>query len=366
MWYPARTPRWQALYEAWRKLIAQDRLPSALLWVGPEGVGKTPLALAFVQALLCEVGKGEEACGRCYACRTMEKLQTPQLFLIPPLPSSPPCPLEEGIEWLRKSLIANPFLTLAQWEEEVIRLLQDKGSGAKKEKKSTRRVGDFPISVEVARQVQEWLKLKPMTQGWRVVLFWHAEQLTRQAANALLKIVEEPPNHTLFLFLATHREALPATLRSRCQTWYFPPLSPEELEQLAGTKLSPEEIALAEGSFAKLRTLREGTPQKYLQALRTWIQALHPQTPWHSGVEEALELLSQHPALSDWMIMGVSLIRHLNIDPTFKALITDKLLYIADAVDANINPAGLLWEATLELRQSQEQDAFRWTWLYPS
>ncbi|MCS6790343.1 MAG: hypothetical protein NZ580_05120 [Bacteroidia bacterium] len=364
MWYPAPVPRWQALHDNWKQLIMADRGPTALLWVGSEGVGKTPIALAFIQARLCEEGKGLYACGQCYACRTMEKLQTPQLFLIPPLPTNPSCPLEDGVEWLRRALIANPFLTLAYWEEEVIRSLQDKSAGTKREKKNARRKGEYPISVEVVRQVQDWLKLKPTAQEWRVVLFWHAEQLTRQAANALLKIVEEPPAHTMFMFLATHREALPATLRSRCQTWYFPPLSPTELEQLSGTKLSDEEIILAEGSYAKLRALREESQQKYLRALRTWIEALHPQTPWRSEVEEAIEILSQHPYLSDWLIMGVRLARKIGTNPSFNALIADRLLHIADAVDANISPTGLLWEVTLELRQSRGLGEFRWEWLH--
>ncbi|MCX7607114.1 MAG: hypothetical protein N2170_07630 [Bacteroidia bacterium] len=325
-------PRLRSVLEPWRALVNQGRIPAAFLWVGSEGTGKTVSAWAITQALLCPHGDKIMPCRQCADCIALSRLSHVDLWLFPPTGGERN--LEETVSRFREALRENPFLSLADWE---LLLLGGRGS--------------LSIGVEGVRRLQEALSLKKAEGGWRVVWFWHAEMLTRQAANALLKLVEEPPPHVLFFFLATRAEALPATLRSRCQVWRFPPLSAEELRKLAGVELSQAQLSMAQGSFSRLKRLLEPTQAPYIQALREWLRAIL--TP-HSQVDIAsvIESLVHAPRLSELILMGVGLIReHPQLSFPQKTIGIDTLLALADAIEAHLHPHALLWEATLYLQR---------------
>ncbi len=319
--------------ERWERLRAQERLPAALLWVGPEGIGKTPLALQVAASLF---GQGKET--------PVPTLSYPHLWLAVPKPSS--MPIEEAVNRFREALRADLLLSLAEWEN----LLGTKGS--------------LSIGVEVARHLQSFLSLSVPSGSWRVIIFWHAELLTRQAANALLKLVEEPPANVLFLFLATRAEALPATLRSRCQVWRFPPLNDEALRALAGQELPIATLRMARGSYARLRRLLSPEQTPYIQALRSWLRAIWASTP-PADLSETLELLAQAPQLSELLLMGTQLILdHPQLNLAQKALGVDTLLSLADEIEAHLSPSLLLWEATVRLQKGWQAPSFPLEWLH--
>lgn len=315
----------------WEALVKAERLPAAFLWVGPEGVGKTPIALTLAQTLLCTEGDGVTPCGQCPSCRATLNLSHPHLFLVPPLGGGKP--LEEASALFRERLSQDPFLSLVEWEEALL--------GGK---------GSLSIGVETVRKLQSWLTLAVPGRSWRVVLFWQAQLLTRQAANALLKVVEEPPEKTLFLFLATRLEALPATLRSRCRVWRFPPLSVQELQALAGQPLPPFILAMAEGSYSRIKRLLASEQEPYIQALRDWLRGLFRlEDP--SRFVAALETLLKAPRLPELLLVGVALVRaHPELSLVQKTWLIDALLRLADELEAHLNPPLLLWEATLRLQ----------------
>lgn len=324
-----RWPGGQKWKNRWQELIRSERVPVALLWVGPEGVGKTPLALALAQTLLCT---GEEApCGHGAACSAALALKHPGLFLLPPLGGGKS--LEEAVVLFRELLQKDPFLSLIEWEEALV--------GGK---------GALSIGVEAVRHLQSWLTLAVPEQHWRIVLFWQAQLLTRQAANALLKVVEEPPEKTLFLFLATRLEALPITLRSRCEVWRFSPLSPQELQALAGQPLPASILAMAEGSYSRIKRLLAPEQQPYIQALRDWLRGLfRVEDP--ARLIAALETLLKAPRLPELLLVGIALVRaHPELSLAQKTWAIEALLRLADELEAHLNPALLLWEATLRLQ----------------
>ncbi|MCS7296930.1 MAG: hypothetical protein RMK19_07065 [Bacteroidia bacterium] len=336
-----QVPHADMIRSYWR-ICLPDRIPQALLWVGPEGVGKSLAAWMLTKTLLCLKGPHIDPCGECQDCRLIEKLEHPHLWILPPLREK--VMLEEAVPLFRQQLQANPYLSLAEWE---LLLPETKGS--------------LIIGVEAVRRLQEGLSLAVGKKQWRVVWFWHAETLTRQAANALLKLIEEPPQHTLFLFLASRTEPLPLTLRSRCQIWRFPPLSREELEALEGQPLSSALLALAQGSYGRLRRLRTSTFEPYIRALQMWLRSLLQE---EGDPAPAIEKLLQAPQLSEILTLGAILIReHPKLSPTQKLIGMDTLLRMADEIEAHLQPALLLWEATLLLRAKWADPKLEGGWI---
>ncbi|MCX8111905.1 MAG: hypothetical protein N3E49_01715 [Bacteroidia bacterium] len=325
----------------WRSLFP-DRIPPALLWKGIEGVGKTAAAWMLTKALLCSQGDPVEPCGTCRNCQLVDRLEHPNLLLL--VPTGGKGSLEEGVQRFRQTLLNNPFLLLSEWELAL--------SGAK---------GSLSLGVDTVRRLHEELSLVSPGKTWRVVWFWHAETLTRQAANALLKIIEEPPARTLFIFLTNQADTLPVTLRSRCQTWRFPPLSKTQLEQLAGAPLPTPMIILAQGSYGRLRRLRDASMEKSIRSLQTWLRTLlQPEADPSPAIEELL----QAPQLGEVLVMGAILVReHPELTVAQKAIGMDILLRIAEGVEANLQPALLLWEATLSLKEKWKQPRFLWEWI---
>ncbi|MCS7189150.1 MAG: hypothetical protein RMJ66_05270 [Bacteroidia bacterium] len=337
-------PRGTHVESRWHSIVSRGQIPHAFLWVGLEGTGKTPLAWTLSQALLCPHGRKLYPCESCETCKRVERLSYPYLWFIPPTGAS--LPLEEVFHKFHQVIQEQPFLSLIEWE---LLLLEKKGV--------------LSIGIESVRYVQSLLKLAVPNSAWRIVIFWHAELMTKQAANALLKVVEEPPPNTLIFFLSTRMEALPTTLRSRCQIWRFPSLTPEELSSLAGEQLSAAYLSMAQGSYGRLRRILDPAQATYINALREWLRGILIQES-SENLATAIDTLAQAPRLSELLLMGVSLIRdHPHLSLPQKAVGMELLLKLADEIEANLQPLLLLWETTLALRTQWRLPAFDKSWL---
>jgi DNA polymerase-3 subunit delta' len=108
---------------------------------------------------------------------------------------------------------------------------------------------DGSIRVEQVRELQKALAYSPLEAPWRVLLISEAQEMNMQAANAILKILEEPPPQTVFFLLVQNSLQLLPTIRSRCQEVRFPPLSSQQIA--AEFNLSAEDSLAAEGSIAR-------------------------------------------------------------------------------------------------------------------
>ncbi|MFS4466233.1 ATP-binding protein [Maribacter sp. 2210JD10-5] len=191
------------------------RIPHAQLFVGPEGSGVLPMALAYAQYIICQ-NKGGENKGGDDACNLkFDGLAHPDLHFAFPVANSEKAKSHAVSnhymqEW-RQFIKEQPYGNLFDW----YRLLEI-------EKKQGQ------IGVDEALDIVKKLSLKSYEGGYKVMLIWMAEKMNNAAANKLLKLIEEPPEKTVFLLLAQDEEQIIQTIRSRCQAIHFPPL-PEEV-----------------------------------------------------------------------------------------------------------------------------------------
>ncbi|MBN2429294.1 MAG: DNA polymerase III subunit delta' [Deltaproteobacteria bacterium] len=178
------------------KALSADRLASAYLFSGPEGVGKKLLAKAFIKNLFCVNGN---SCGHCRSCRQFEEGNHPDFIFLDGTPST--------------------------------------------------------IKIDDIRAVQKGLHFRPAEADHRVCLIDGAEKMTHAAQTALLKSLEEPKLHTMFILVSANAEALLPTIRSRCQNLKFNRLPVEALRGKFSQTLEEDQnhaallAALADGSF---------------------------------------------------------------------------------------------------------------------
>lgn len=241
-------------------LARKERLPHALLLRGTQGIGKLAFAEALARALLCEQpapdGKG---CGRCAACAWMEQGSHPDLRRLEP-------------EILAKSTDAEP-------EAET----------DKKEKKPSTQ-----IQVEQVRAIAGFINMTTQRGGMKVVLIHPAETLNINAANALLKNLEEPPPQTCFLLVSHRWHQLLPTVKSRCQHVALPPPTPEAARAwLAKQGVREPALALAHAGGAPL--LAAGYDEEYWGRREWFLKSLGQKSM--NAMALAGELTDDAPAL---------------------------------------------------------------------
>ncbi|MBP5397165.1 MAG: hypothetical protein J6Y32_00815 [Bacteroidales bacterium] len=197
-----------------------SRVPHALLLYENEGCGAVPLALAFSQYLACEHPINGDSCGVCPSCNRMQKLIHPDLHFVFPVNAGSKSGKTAAkdlssafyMEDFRGLLRSNPWFMEAQLSETL-------GLETK----------TWDINVLEARELSRELSLSAVENGWKTVLFYLPETLNVAAANKLLKLVEEPPEKTLFLFVTHQPSKVLQTIFSRCQSLRLPPQSPQEI-----------------------------------------------------------------------------------------------------------------------------------------
>lgn len=238
---------WKRLQE-WRK-----KLPHALLVKGPKGIGKTELATIFAQSLLCETPLPDgQSCHTCQACHWFSQGNHPDFRTLSP-----------------KALQAAET---------------DKEGATEKTKRSGQQ-----ITIDQVRELDEFFTVGTHRQGLRIILISPAENLNHNAANAVLKVLEEPPPSTLFLMVSSEPLRLLPTLRSRCQALSinFPPPSMAEQILAAADIPNPEIwLALAGGAPNRAMDLAKQLEGDWLNALT---QAL--------GAGDKLEVIASATAL---------------------------------------------------------------------
>lgn len=202
-----------------KRMLAENRMPHALLFAGAEGCGKLPMAIALAQRLLCQHPTTEnEACGSCMGCKMAEKLAHPDLHFI--FPTIKPTGQSSVVlsdqflpEW-RKQVEHTPYFSRQTWLKDM---------GVEKQQSI--------IGVAEANNIIAKLSNVSSQGGYRVVIIWLAEQMNVECANKLLKILEEPPQQTVFILTSNHPERLLSTILSRTQRIDFAPLSVDDISQ---------------------------------------------------------------------------------------------------------------------------------------
>ena len=192
------------------------RVAHAMLLYENEGCGAIPLALAYAQYLNCSNPTDGDSCGRCLSCKQMEKLIHPDVHFVFPVNKGPKSadekPTSESyIQYWRELVSADPYFKEADLQKAI-------GIESK----------NGLIAVAEARSIISRLSLASVTDGYKTVIFYLPEKMNQETANRLLKMVEEPPEKTLFLFITHAPERVLQTIFSRCQSVRVLPLTKEE------------------------------------------------------------------------------------------------------------------------------------------
>lgn len=190
---------------ALRQMVDGQRIPHAMLFYENPRCGGLALATAFVQYVNCQNPHDGDSCGECPSCKQIQKLSHPDVHYVFPvntggeIASDHPVS-EQGMPALRKLFEKDPYFTEL-----------DLYSALGIESKSGN------ISVYEARSIVSKLSLTSVSGGYQAIIMFLPEKMNIQAANKLLKIVEEPPSKTLFVFVTQSPEDVMTTIVSRCQ-----------------------------------------------------------------------------------------------------------------------------------------------------
>lgn len=188
------------------------RIPHAQLFVGNEGCGTLPMAIAYAQYLLCKNVNGENT-GGVEACNLKcGNLSHPDLHFAFPVTNSDKVKSHAVSnhymqDW-REFVNHQPYGNLFDWYR-LIGIEKKQGQ----------------IGVDEAQDIVRKLTLKSYEGGYKVMIMWMADKMNIAAANKLLKLIEEPPEKTIFILIAEDEEQIIQTIRSRCQILHFPPLA---------------------------------------------------------------------------------------------------------------------------------------------
>ena len=214
--------------EVLSSMADSGRVAHAMLMYENEGCGALALALAYVQYLNCSNPQGGDSCGECPSCRQMSKLIHPDVHFVFPVNKGPKTtddkPVSESyIKYWRELVLADPYFVEADLQRAI-------GIESK----------NGLIAVAEAKSIIGKLSLTAVLDGYKAVIFYLPEKMNQETANRLLKLVEEPPEKTIFIFITHAPEKVLQTIFSRCQSLRVLPLSKEESETVKAMKPSDE------------------------------------------------------------------------------------------------------------------------------
>jgi DNA polymerase-3 subunit delta' len=277
------------------ELVQHNRLSHALLFLGKEGSGALPLAIAFAQYIVCEkvngrqlavgsqqlgpslfgepapvaeqlVSKPNDSCGVCAACTKAAQLIHPDIHFSYPTVTKKagekPIATDFISDW-RELLKLNPYSNLYDWIEHI------------KEKENSQG----KITAEECNDIIRKLSLKSFESEYKILIMWMPEMLGTEG-NKLLKLIEEPPANTLFILVTENEAQVLQTIVSRCQLIKIPALHNSEIEQalISRNKTEPaiarQVASVSEGSYREALQLVQHAEEDWQSLLRDWLNAI--------------------------------------------------------------------------------------------
>ncbi len=267
------------------EMVQQNRLSHALLFLGKEGVGALPLAMAFAQYLVCEKVNGKstnqasvslfddepavetnatytDACGECSACRKASQLIHPDIHFSYPVVTKKagekPKSTDYIKEW-REFFLQKPYGNIYDWLQFI---------------NAENKQGN--ISAEECNDIIRQLSLKSFESDYKLLVMWMPEYLGNEG-NKLLKLIEEPPPNTLFILVAENEDKILQTILSRTQLVKIPMLENNDIEQALITRneTPPEQArqvaVIAQGNYHEAMDLLQHAGEDWLQLLTEWM-----------------------------------------------------------------------------------------------
>jgi len=195
--------------------IQGNRISHAQLFLGDEGFGCLPLALAYAKYIMCLNKKENDSCGECSSCRKIAKYEHPDLHFVFPVvaPKNKERSVSDAFikEW-RQFLLTNPYGTYNDW----LNCLDAGNSQA-------------IIRVDEGKEILRKLNMKSFEAEYKIMIIWFPEKMNAETSNKLLKLIEEPPAKTLFFLVAQNSQFIISTILSRTQLVKINRISEDEL-----------------------------------------------------------------------------------------------------------------------------------------
>jgi DNA polymerase III, gamma/tau subunits len=229
--------------------VKEQRVSHAQLLSGPEGCGSLVLALAYAKYISCENRSETDSCGTCKSCVKYEKMIHPDLhFVFPVIKNKKDAePVSDSyIEEWREFVIRSPYFTLNNWLDSI-------------------EVGNAQglIFASEAGEIIKKLNLKSFESDFKIMIIWLPEKMHLSTANKLLKLIEEPPEKTLFLLVSEEPDKVIPTIISRCLLIKIPGFTKRDIRDYLIRKYScseekAQEIArVASGNIIRATELFE-------------------------------------------------------------------------------------------------------------
>ncbi|HXB06156.1 MAG TPA: DNA polymerase III subunit [Puia sp.] len=247
------------------EMVHGNRLSHALLFLGPEGSGALPLALAFAQFVFCENPKETDACGVCPPCQKARQLIHPDIHysypVIPKKAGDKPVSADYSAEW-REFVAQYPYGNTYDWLQFI---------GAENKQGN--------ITAQECNDIIHKLSLKSFESGYKILIMWMPEYLGNEG-NKLLKLIEEPPANTLFLLVAENESLILPTILSRTQLVKIPLPETADIEQalIERAGLEPgkarQTAVLCEGNYHEALQLIRHAEEDWQGVLREWLNAI--------------------------------------------------------------------------------------------
>ncbi|MCE7992031.1 MAG: DNA polymerase III subunit delta [Roseivirga sp.] len=259
-------PGQEEIKQKLRDALKRDHVAHAQLFAGPDGSPNLAMALAFATYLNCANRTETDACGECPSCVKNAKLVHPDLHFIFPTSATPKFKREDATsdkfltEW-RSFVLSMPYGNVTDWSfhfgwenKQVI------------------------IPRKESRNIINSLALKSFEGSYKIMLVWLPELMNVNAANGILKILEEPPEKTIFLMVSNDANRLLTTIISRTQILRIPAFTDEEIKESLEAKegLSLEKIGqiayLAEGNLRVATHLADGDVNEVQELFKNWMR----------------------------------------------------------------------------------------------
>ena len=269
-------------------IVQQNRLGHALLFLGKEGSGALSLALAFSQYIVCTSsgeslatepslfetsprpsplrgeGNAEDSCGSCPACIKANQLMHPDIHFSFPVitkkPGESPVSANYIKEW-REFVVGNPYGNVYDWLQFI---------------EAENKQGN--ITARECEEINHILSLKSFESNYKILIMWMPEFLGKEG-NKLLKLIEEPPAQTLFIFVATDENAILPTILSRTQLIKIPYLTDQEIEEAlthadVNENKAKQIAGVCEGNYREALQMLQHAEENWQGMVREWLNAI--------------------------------------------------------------------------------------------
>ncbi len=261
---PGLDPLKKQLVGAYQK----NHIAHAQLFNSIEGGGGLPIAISYATFLLCENKQGDDACGQCPSCIKMSKYIHPDVHFFFPKPSlksgsddKKDSEQNRNVGDFRDFLLESPFGIVSDW---IIK------SGAESKQ--------VQISKDDALRIIKTVSMKSFEGGLKILIIWYPEFMNLSSANAILKVLEEPPTETIYLLVTYQYENLLSTILSRTQHILVPRFSKEEIKTYLvknlgmDTTTAEKQAGIAEGSISNALAVTQQENLNNADEFQSWMR----------------------------------------------------------------------------------------------